>query len=39
MSGVVGRLGEDVGEPGARIDVIGLGGLYREPNYAEWLVA
>jgi hypothetical protein len=39
MSGVVGRLREDVGEPGAGIDVVELGGLCREPNYAEWLVA
>jgi hypothetical protein len=35
MSGMVGQLGEDVGEPGARIDVIELAGLCRAPNYAE----
>jgi hypothetical protein len=35
MSGVVGQLREDVGEPGARIDVIELAGLCRPPNYAE----
>jgi hypothetical protein len=28
--------GEHVGEPGAWINIIELGGLYRPPNYAEW---
>ncbi len=35
MSGMVGELGEDVGEPGARIDVIEFACLCREPNYAD----
>jgi len=32
---MVGQLGEHVGEPGARIDVVELGGLCRPVNYAE----
>jgi hypothetical protein len=28
--------GEDIGEPGLRIDVIELASLCRPPNYAEW---
>jgi hypothetical protein len=35
MGGMVGELGEDVGEPSARIDVIELACLCRAPNYAE----
>jgi hypothetical protein len=27
--------GEHVGKPGARIDIVELGGLCRAPNYAE----
>ena len=34
-SRMFGDAGEDVGEPGLRIDVIHLGGLCRSPNYAE----
>ncbi len=35
FGGMVGKPGEDVGEPGARIDVVELAGLCRAPNYAE----
>jgi hypothetical protein len=30
-----GDAGEDVGQPGLRIDVVQFGGLCRPPNYAE----
>jgi hypothetical protein len=32
---MIGQSGEHVGEPGARIDVVELGGLCRLANYAE----
>jgi hypothetical protein len=32
---VIVDAGEDVGEPGLRIDIVELGGLCRLPNYAE----
>ena len=35
LGGVIGEAGEDVGEPGARVDIFELAGLCRQPNYAE----
>jgi hypothetical protein len=35
LGGMILQAGEDVSEPSLRIDVVGLGGLCRPPNYAE----
>jgi hypothetical protein len=35
LGGMVLQAGEDIGEPGVRIDVVDPGGLCRLPNYAE----
>ena len=35
MHRLIDDAGEDVGEPGLRIDVVELGGLCRPQNYAE----
>ena len=35
LDGMFGDAGQDVGEPGLRIDVVHLGGLCCPPNYAE----
>jgi hypothetical protein len=35
VRGVGGDAGEDVSQPGLRIDAIHLAGLCRAPNYAE----
>lgn len=39
LGGIVRQLGEGEGQPCPRIDVVELEGLWRDPDYAELLVA